>query len=75
MGGFGKRKSSRNRWIIVLSERIPKSEVVTAVAHEIAHARLGHDKLSLNLPAHPLRNLPRATSPLQERASRYRVGE
>jgi IrrE N-terminal-like domain len=31
------------RWMIVLDERLAPSSIETAVAHEVAHAYLGHD--------------------------------
>jgi hypothetical protein len=30
------------RWIIVTDDRIPSAEVASVVAHEVAHAFLGH---------------------------------
>lgn len=37
-------KRSRNMWIIVLDDRIPVEELDGVVAHEIAHAWLGHNR-------------------------------
>jgi hypothetical protein len=32
-------------WVILLDENIPEEDRESAIAHEVAHARLGHDRL------------------------------
>jgi hypothetical protein len=39
-------RRSRNTWVIILSENLPASEEESVIAHEIAHAWLGHDRLA-----------------------------
>ena len=43
-------RRTRNMWLILLHEKLPVDEECSIIAHEIAHAWLGHDKLSLNFP-------------------------
>jgi len=38
-------RRSRNMWIIILDENIPDKDLHGAIAHEVAHAWLGHDRL------------------------------
>ena len=41
-------RRTRNMWLILLHEKLPVDEELSIIAHEIAHAWLGHDKLSLD---------------------------
>ena len=50
IGVNARTRRSRNQWVILLTERLPSHDRHSIVAHEIAHAWLGHDKLSINLP-------------------------
>jgi hypothetical protein len=34
----------QGRWIVLLDERTPEDDMLGVVAHEIAHAWLGHDR-------------------------------
>lgn len=38
-------QESRNCWVIVLDDRVPHDQMHAMIAHEIAHAWLGHDRL------------------------------
>jgi len=38
-------KRTRNIWLILLEELIPDDEIDSAIAHEIAHAWLKHDRM------------------------------
>jgi hypothetical protein len=44
IGVHSQKKRSRNCWLIILDERSTDDESV--IAHEIAHAWLGHDRIS-----------------------------
>jgi len=37
-------KRTKNMWIILINENLPDQEMLTAIAHEIAHAWLRHDR-------------------------------
>jgi hypothetical protein len=37
-------------WIILLGERLPQKDAHSIVAHEIAHAWLGHNRFALDVP-------------------------
>ena len=43
-------RRTRNMWLILLAEGLPDEDAHSIVAHEIAHAWLGHDRLSVELP-------------------------
>lgn len=40
----------KGRWLILLEERTPKRQIKSVIAHEIAHAWLEHNHLSLACP-------------------------
>lgn len=42
---------SEPRWLVLLEENVLSEDVHGIVAHEIAHAFLGHDRLSIDTPA------------------------
>jgi len=43
-------RRTRNMWLIILDERVPDDEVQGTIAHEIAHAWLKHDQISIDIP-------------------------
>lgn len=45
IGVDAKTRRSSNMWIIALDDNMPASEMAGAIAHEIAHAWLKHDRL------------------------------
>ncbi len=45
IGVHPSQRRSRNMWIIVLLESLPPEDANGAIAHEIAHAWLGHDMI------------------------------
>ena len=43
-------RRTRNMWLVILNERTPDDEIDGTIAHEIAHAWLKHDQLSIDIP-------------------------
>jgi hypothetical protein len=44
------RRRTRGRWFVLLAEDLPEGDAHGIVAHEVAHAWLGHDRLSPECP-------------------------
>ncbi len=41
---------ARDRWLIFLADELPEEDVDGIIAHEIAHALLGHNRFELFVP-------------------------
>jgi Zn-finger nucleic acid-binding protein len=47
IGVHPRERRSRNVWLIIVADEIPADDVLSIIAHEIAHAWLRHDRLAI----------------------------